>query len=422
MTLHAHAYAHYSLRRNTEEPFPCLPDGSGRSEFLKQFKRIRSRLPQPLGAAATRVFVTLAEATDPRDWVNPERDPVCYVNQEEMANRCDMSPSRLRAYQAELAQAGWIEKRPLGNGHRRSRSRSGISFSPAIARFAEITSIFEAVEEERITMRNLRDTRSAHARLLRKQVAELIELYGADNPDVAFLLEAISDFPRADALQRLGITALQKHIDEVINLCRQSFDLLSIPEIPSGQPLKTERPYIQITTEETHLVTCNASASKRNTVKPVYSNPENPPPNSGEFDKEKNDVCCGAQRNTEFLEKLGPERLYALASEDFKLHLDIAQAKRPNRKIDFIDFMEAALGRLPELGINISAWHEAVQTMGEGSAAMCILILDANRDRPGFAVSNPGGYLRGMTRAAASGELNIIGSLIGLNERRKMVV
>jgi replication initiation protein RepC len=50
---------------------------------------------------------------------------------------------------------------------------------------------------------------------------------------------------------------------------------------------------------------------------------------------------------------------------------------------------------------------------------MCILILDASRDRPGLPVKNPGGYLRGMTRAAERGQLNLIGSLIGLSERKK---
>ena len=99
------------------------------------------------------------------------------------------------------------------------------------------------------------------------------------------------------------------------------------------------------------------------------------------------------------------------------MHLDVRRYRRDNLVVH--DFVVAAQDRLPELGINISAWHQAVAAMGEEQATMAMLILDASRDRPGLPVRNPGGYLRGMARAAERGDLNIIGSLIGLSERRK---
>jgi hypothetical protein len=34
-------------------------------------------------------------------------------------------------------------------------------------------------------------------------------------------------------------------------------------------------------------------------------------------------------------------------------------------------------------------------------------------------IISPGGYLRGMTRAFQQGQLNLMGSLIGLSERRR---
>lgn len=81
------------------------------------------------------------------------------------------------------------------------------------------------------------------------------------------------------------------------------------------------------------------------------------------------------------------------------------------------DFELAAVSRLHELGINRSAWREACDVMGSALATICLLITDANRFNPDIPVRNPGGYLRGMTRAHQAGELNIVGGLIGLTER-----
>ena len=56
--------------------------------------------------------------------------------------------------------------------------------------------------------------------------------------------------------------------------------------------------------------------------------------------------------------------------------------------------------------------------MGPDKATACVLIIDAAQDRPEAPVLGPGGYLRGMIRAHQEGELNVMGSLIGLSERR----
>ena len=81
-------------------------------------------------------------------------------------------------------------------------------------------------------------------------------------------------------------------------------------------------------------------------------------------------------------------------------------------------FIEAAAARIGPLGINISAWAAACDRMGRARAAICVLLLDANRDHPTSPVMNPGGALRGMIKAHNRGKLNVIGSLIGLHRRR----
>lgn len=83
-----------------------------------------------------------------------------------------------------------------------------------------------------------------------------------------------------------------------------------------------------------------------------------------------------------------------------------------------LDLIEAAHDMLPYLGINYSAWTEAVQLMGDEGAALCVLLVDANRDNPAHPVRNPGGALRGMVKRFRAGKLNPVGSLLGLSRRR----
>jgi replication initiation protein RepC len=82
------------------------------------------------------------------------------------------------------------------------------------------------------------------------------------------------------------------------------------------------------------------------------------------------------------------------------------------------DFTLAAIRRLPELGVNPSAWEEAAEAMGDEAATLAVLVIDANRDHPTAPVRKPGGLLRAMARRQRAGELNLLGSLIGLMERK----
>lgn len=62
------------------------------------------------------------------------------------------------------------------------------------------------------------------------------------------------------------------------------------------------------------------------------------------------------------------------------------------------------------LGINIDAWAQAVKTMGRANATISVAIIFENQEK----IKSPGGYLRGMTQKSSLGELNLVGSLMGL--------
>ena len=88
-------------------------------------------------------------------------------------------------------------------------------------------------------------------------------------------------------------------------------------------------------------------------------------------------------------------------------------------RLTFHDFVCAAQDVMRDRGINRSVWADALQVMSEDDAMICALITDARCDDSCAAVWNPGGFMRGMVRAARRGELNLIGSLIGLSELRR---
>lgn len=80
--------------------------------------------------------------------------------------------------------------------------------------------------------------------------------------------------------------------------------------------------------------------------------------------------------------------------------------------------MASAIQLLPALGISGAAWRDAVDAMGDFRAALCVLVTDANRDHPATPIRKPGGHLRALTRRHRVGQLNLVGSLMGLAERR----
>lgn len=111
-------------------------------------------------------------------------------------------------------------------------------------------------------------------------------------------------------------------------------------------------------------------------------------------------------------------RIYRLCGEDMQFRLDIERQR--TGKLLPTCVIAAAIKALPELGIHPSAWEEAASEMGDLTAALCVIVTDANRTHPVTPVRNPGGNLRAMTRAFRASRLNLLGGLIGLEERRRL--
>ncbi len=196
------------------------------------------------------------------------------------------------------------------------------------------------------------------------------------------------------------LDVLEDHHKEVLITSEAIDNLTRMLTDMSAQAVTGVRRYIQDTTQD-HSVICNASVNKVT---------------DGSADCLE-DKCGGGEGavNSEFIEKLNPHRLFALRSEEMQLYIRQHQGQRPSPAA--MDFILAAIDRLPELGINRSAYDAAVGQMGDMATALCILVIDRNRFHPETPIQNPGGVLRALTARHKAGKLNLVGSLIGLTAR-----
>lgn len=402
-----------ALSRRAAQTYPALPPGWQRDPFLHLVERVAPALG--VGRAAIHTWARLTAMTRPSDWTAEDREPFVYAAASELAKILGLSEPRLRCHTAELVRAGLIDRRTAANGGRGLHAGTGLYFSSIIARLPELMDLDQQLTAARRQAMYLRGQRSTHRRCLREAL-EALQLITARDPRVNAIAEAFAAWPRADRLHGMTLDDLIRHEAEADALTRAALDLLEVLSESDGQPLESERSYIQDTNQDLS-VSCNAHVDHQQcTDKPVHDNSKAPAPDgAGEGHEKKCDDASGPVKS-EWITKLGPERLCAMASPEMQLYLS---GRADPERLRFHDFIWSAERRLPELGIHPSAWAEACAQMGEDCATMAVLILDARRAYSITQIISPGGYLRGMTRAFQQGQLNLMGSLIGLTERKR---
>jgi replication initiation protein RepC len=413
MTQHQRAFSYY---RSTRNDFPTLPAKIEREGFIELMDQVHQFLG--IGNAAFDTFRRMAMLTRPSDWKEPDREPCCYMAQTEIAKLRHVSPARIRAHESELVKAGLIEKRTAANGARSGFVGCGIYFSNCIARFNEFLAIRKASEAQRAAAARLRGLRSTHKKHIKAAITELRDLGVVSNALEDIEAEYLA-WPSSGSLHQMSLSHLSEHERQADALCINCLVLLDNWNNSDARPHDNVRPYIQDTTQNSTYVTCNDRVETWPSGKPSETDPKSFGPTGRALCVEKNDEDGRTAHKSEFLEKLSPARVYHLCSPNMQMYLDARLEGRSIRALHFHDFVAAACIRLPELGISQSAWNAAVDAMGQDSATMCVIITDANTQNPNVPVLNPGGYLRGMTRAQQQGKLNIVGGLIGLTERRK---
>ena len=390
---------------------PTLPRGMERDGFVALVDAVARSLG--IGAAAMMTFRTMIASTRPSAFKCRIDEPCCYLSQNEIAHKRGVTACRIRQHEAALVRAGLIEKRTMANGARSGFSGCGVFFGAAIARVDEFLSLRDEVEADRRAHARLRGQRSSHKRHLKGILCELVGRHGL-TAEVERIHQNFAGWPSGQALHRMSLEELQNHEAEAEALTISASNLLHETH---DRPLENERSYIQDTTQDSNEVPCNDPVDTRSVGKPTRSIFSGPQPGGRGPCLEKHDGAAGEAHKSKFIQNLGCDRLYGLCSEEMKMWLDIERHKRG--RLDLHSFVIAAQKRLPELGIHPSAWEEAVCLLDEDAAMLCVLITDAKVADPEVDILSAGAYLRGMVRAQRTGSLNIMGSLIGLNERSR---
>lgn len=398
----------------TDMSFPTLPEGKKR--FSVEQLLITCAPHLGLRGARLHALLYMMKQTAPDDWIRSDREPVFFAPQDQTAAALGKSRRALYNDEAALEDLGLIEKRVKANGGRSAYGRCGIVFSRLIALVPDLLALNERLKSERNRRRELCNRRSAYLRLVKRRLEDLTNL-SAPIPQLAVIIQAYESWPQNAQLHRLGINALEEHLMVCRTLCE------TLDEIPVPCPETAARPaenfpcHKQENIEEFLSVPCMAAGTKRRSGQSTSNITIGSECQSRSEDcREKRIEKDREATSALFLARLTPDRMFQLAGDDMQSLLIACCGSRAQiRERDLID---AATRMLSLIDINSSAWAKAVHTMGEFGAALCVLLLDANRSHPTHPVRNPGGALRAMTVRYRAGKLNLVGSFIGLSRRR----
>ena len=153
---------------------PGLPPGIRKWDALRLVRELRGELG--LSRSACEALEKIAAMTAEADWTDPERLPLCYRRQIDMADELGITPRQFRTIEHRLEAAGLIERRVTANGWRgraggsdNAPGISGLSLAPLIGRVPELMQLAARIEAERQEVAALRiEVRVAWRRLGRR--------------------------------------------------------------------------------------------------------------------------------------------------------------------------------------------------------------------------------------------------------------
>ncbi|NSX56887.1 replication initiation protein RepC [Parasulfitobacter algicola] len=394
------------------QPSPelALPQGHSRRDVIALISEIGPNLG--LSGAGIWVLTKIIGSTDDAAWTDPNKEPIFYGRQETMAERLHMTTRQLRNHERNFIKLKLMQRRTLANGGRDYRTNLGLVLNPLIQRFFEFIDLREKARAKAHRMKDMKALRSVRLREVKDQLARLSAADIA-SPAIQDIMARRDAWPRTDRLLGMSEDALAQHIEDTRTLCVELEDWIENQSDSSCEPASNFRSFIQEDTQEILSVTCNANDNKRSAGKPAHDQFIESEPNGPDHCREKKRAAETAALQGLLEGDYGLRHIVTLATEDFQIALSAHSDRRLESAV-----VEAAAARIAPLGINISAWDAACNRMGRIGAAVCVLVLDANRDHPTSPVRNPGGALRGMVKQFNRGKLNIIGSLIGLHRRR----
>ena len=408
------------------ETFSGLPAGvTMHGQLLAALKAAAPRL-----GLAPRLIHTidwLFRFTQPQDWGRGGR-PIVWPSASMQQDALGLSPTRVKAVNRALIDAGLITMKDSPNGKRYGRRNVqkhiveayGFDLSPIAARHAEFVRLAEEAKAERAEMGRLR-RRATIARNGITQILETAAEYGFQGEEWLTLIRESRSLTLA--LRRvelpeemaLGVESLERRQ----RVARQRLEfLLSKPESQAREsvdsdPKGTENgPHQYNYKPSLHPQedTVIASDECKSRVGEAVSSPEMPAePQKPRESRAGEGSAKPARTDGGTVMRLSTDELTQLAPR-LRLYLKTSRPAWP-------DIVEAADWLRGELGVSKSLWGEACLAMGREQAAIAIAIVSAKP--AGHFKSTPGGYFHGMVAKAKTGDLNLTRTIWALRDGGK---
>ncbi|WP_299567857.1 replication initiation protein RepC [uncultured Sulfitobacter sp.] len=390
----------------TTTTHPVLPQGFKRFSVEQTLLDAASLIG--LRGSTLHALLHMMKRTRPDDWTDPTREPVYFGQQDATARALGKTRRALYSTEIQLERMGLIERRVKANGQRSPHGGCGIVFSKLIEAFPDLLNMIEQAQIERKRIKALTNERSSCLRYIKARLREA----PAGGSALDHIADQLATWPRADTLARMGIDSLEAHVEDARRLCIAVDDIHDLQRDSSGQPAQNFPRHIQENNLIDLSVICNGTVDKSSAALAAHSDIPAPEPiGPGDCGEKKCEAETEA-RKAKMLDRLTPDRLFKMASPDMQhaISEQLGGRTEPRRS----DFFRAAEAMLPALGINVTAWNDAVAVMGIDRAWLTLLYIDAKRDHPATPTGNPGGLLRDLTRKDRQGRFQLDGGLIGV--------
>ena len=354
-----------------------------------------------IGRPRLAAFLRMMRNTSPRDWTDPRRVPVCFMQQQDLADTLGITPRALRQHEVALRDLGLITIDTGSNGRRSGRPlsdgrRLGINFAPLLERVAQLLELREAAQARLMRLRQLRLECSAARRAVRDLLCADLDLSAAALAEIedrkALWPERYTQFRTPAALTVL--------LNDILSVEKQLMAARRKDE--TSATAAAFLPAVQNTDSIEKGICTDTGEEKADAYlhRPVQTTAENVPtaPPAPTFD----------------LSAVTVNEVLAIASDDFRFILDY-KAKSPS--IAMPDLRAAAIELALHLGISPSVYEEAAEAMGDLGAVFSVISIDHGTRRQESPIRSPGAAMRSYARLTREGRFNLTGMLSAMRRR-----
>ena len=395
------------------EGFCGLPEGvSVPGQLLAALKAAAPRLG--LSPRLVHAVDWLFRFTQPQDWGRGGR-PIVWPSAAMQQEALGLSPTRAKALNRALIEAGLITMRDSPNGKRYGRRDGqkriveayGFDLSPIAARHAEFVRLAAEARAEREALRRLR----RRATIARNGIAQILETAaecGFAGEEWARLRRAAQDLARAlRTVERpeemaLGVESLERRqsaarerlealLAEVTRVVAELEKPVNPDPLGAGNG-PHQYTYKRSSDPEQDTVIAPQGRNRTGTA-PVSA----PDPTARAARPEDAEAGRPVRSDHGTVMRLAPDELVRLAPR-VRPYL---RSAAPNWR----EIVDAAEWLRHDLGVSKPLWGEACLAMGREQAAIALAIVSA-KPLEHFRTS-PGGYFHGMVAKAKAGELHL---------------